>query len=211
MRRRRFLLHIPLIVILVLISIVLNGNALAYSTNNKFNDSHEMSQEEEKAFNGAQEYEDDSLGHLKDTFGYEEDTRGHEEDTKGHEVDTKGHEVEVPILYLFFWGILLLVMVIILIYFVVRYKHGQKGPIISLALFFVILVLAAYFLETTPILSKTFDSETLTFISKFHEDNKLGFLRFVYKFLLGIFLTLFAFLNMDRERFLFETEKNGEK
>lgn len=120
------------------------------------------------------------------------------------------HQEAVPLIYLLYWGILILVMVIILVYFVVRYKRGQNSPLMSLALLLVFFVLTAHLIEITPIFSGRLDPATLEFVSEFHESPNLGFLRFLYKFLLGVFLTFFAFLNIDNKKFSAEEGKIGQ-
>jgi len=109
---------------------------------------------------------------------------------------------EVPLIYLFYWGILILVMVIILIYFVYRYKRHQSKPIIPLAVFLILFGLMIYILEIiAPTFSGKFDLSTLRIVHEFHESPSLGFMRFIYKFILGIFMAFFAFLNMDFTKF----------
>lgn len=119
---------------------------------------------------------------------------------KGH-ID-KDHQAEVPLAYLFYWGILILVMVIILIYFVYRRKNKGAKPIIPLAVFLVLFALSIYIIEIiTPAFAGRLDMKALKIVYEFHESPNLGFLRFIYKFALGIFMTLFAFLNMNRKKF----------
>lgn len=109
---------------------------------------------------------------------------------------------EMPLVYLFYWGILILIMVIILIYFVYRFKRKQQRPIIPLAVFFVLFAISIYVLEImAPIFTGRFDPASFRVVNEFHEGTNLGFLRFLYKFLLGIFMTFFAFLNLDRKRY----------
>ncbi|MGA1790323.1 MAG: hypothetical protein ACMUIM_02465 [bacterium] len=114
------------------------------------------------------------------------------------------HEIPsgMPLVYLFYWGILILIMVIILIYFVYRFKKKQTRPIIPLAVFFVLFAIAIYVLEImAPTFTGRFDPVSLRVVNGFHEGTNLGFLRFLYKFLLGIFMTFFAFFNLDRKRY----------
>lgn len=125
--------------------------------------------------------------------------------------DARQHQEATPLIYLFYWGILILVMVVILVYFVIRYKRGQEKPVISLGVALVIFVLTAYLIEITPIFSGRFDPDTFKFVHEFHESPNLGFLRFMYKFLLGIFLTFFAFLNMNRKKFHMKLEARDRK
>jgi hypothetical protein len=115
----------------------------------------------------------------------------------------------MPLVYLFYWGILILIMVIILIYFVYRFKKKQARPIIPLAVFLVLFALSIYALEIiAPTFTGRFDPGSLRVVHEFHEGTNMGFLRFLYKFLLGIFMTVFAFLNLDRKRY--NSTKNKE-
>ena len=159
------------------------------------------------------EHDDEEMSHQSEEIHHEE---AHHEMVHSHSEMAAEHETshsvaahsddalptEAPLIYLFYWGILILIMVIILIYFVYRFKRRPKRPIIPLAVFLVIFVVAIYGLEIlTPTFSGKFDLATLRIIAEFHESANLGFMRFIYKFLLGIFLTIFAFLNMDRKRY----------
>jgi len=133
----------------------------------------------------------------------------HEKGTSEHETShgaaaltDQGLPADVPLIYLFYWGTLILVMVIILIYFVYRFKRKPGRPIISLAIFLVLFVVVIYGFEIlTPVFSGRFDLTTSKIVHEFHESANLGFMRFLYKFLLGVFLTVFAFLNLDRKRY----------
>jgi hypothetical protein len=138
----------------------------------------------------------------------------------GHEISHKAkdhmdhdHQEEIPLAYLFYWGILILVMVIILIYFVSRHKNKHSEPMIPLAVFLVLFALSIYILEIiSPVFSGRFDTETLRIVHEFHEAPDLGFLRFFYKFILGIFMTVFAFLNLNRKGLNQKTMDNkGER
>lgn len=138
---------------------------------------------------------------------FDKDT-GHKTSHEAKDHMDKDHQEEVPLPYLFYWGILILVMVIILIYFVYRHKNKESKPMIPLAIFLVLFALSIYIIEIiTPAFSGRFDVEALKIVHQFHEAPELGFLRFLYKFILGIFMTFFAFLNLDRKDF---NQKNME-
>ncbi len=128
-----------------------------------------------------------------------EDTGPH----KSHEGEhDQGDSTEIPLVYFFYWGILILAMGIILIYFVYRFKHSQTNPMVPLAVFLVLFAMSVYLFEIiVPTFSGRFDPAALRVIHEFHEGANLGFLRFIYKFLLGIFMALFAFLNLDHKKF----------
>lgn len=156
---------------------------------------------------GQYEYE----ANIQHGGGYDKNVHSHDlsvNATEKHDLSHTGdgHEEmagleDMPISYVAYWTVLIFVMIILLIYFVYRFKHGQEKPIISLAIFFIVFILVAYFFETTPIFTGRFDPKNYISIHDFHEGNNLGFLRFVYKFILGLFLTLFAFLNFNRKKF----------
>ena len=167
----------------------------------------------------AEEHFEKETGH--ESYGVEEYTHHEEESLNGektgehpgidagHEANhvAEGgtghdHQAEVPLVYLFYWGILILVMVIILIYFVYRQKNKKLKPMIPLAVFLVLFAVAIYVIEIiTPAFSGRFDPKTLKIIHEFHEASDIGFLRFIYKFILGILMTFFAFLNLNRNDF----------
>jgi len=132
--------------------------------------------------------------------GESEDAHGMPAGDGGH-----GHQAQagpVPLVYLLYWGLLILIMVIILIYFVYRVKRTQSRPLVPLAVFLVLFAVLIYIIEIlAPAFSGIFDPAAMRVVHQFHEEYGLGFLRFFYKFLLGIFLTIFAWLNLDRERY----------
>lgn len=199
MRRNQIALYILIQVFLALCLLVLSIGAQAFSPN------HALTQTEESGRHelAHETHETDAHGHHGDI----DKDAGHQKNHEGGKDQGHNHKEDIPMAYLFYWGILILVMVIILVYFVFRYKSGQLRPMTPLAVFLVFSVLIAYLIEITPVFSGRFDQVTFGFTHGFHERPNLGFLRFVYKFLLGIFLTFFAFLNMDKERFGLELKK----
>jgi hypothetical protein len=187
MKQRDIIFYLFLQIALALAFLTLSMNARASLKTETYGAEGHSHQEEE-----AHHSEENGEHFGKDT--------GHEtsHETKDH-MD-HDHQAEVPLAYLFYWGILILVMVIILIYFVYRRKNKDLKPMIPLAVFLVLFALAIYIIEIiTPAFSGRFDLETLRVIHEYHEAPDLGFLRFIYKFILGIFMTIFAFLNMDRK------------
>ncbi|MBN2372603.1 hypothetical protein JXL19_02290 [bacterium] len=156
-------------------------------------------------------YEEHGMAVQEHHKDIDKDMEGHKdnelEGSEGFKEHGHSGEEEVPIFYLLYWGVLIFMMVIILIYFVSRFKSRQLRPMVTLAVFLVIFVLSAYLIEMTPVFSGRFDPVSSQFVKGFHEKPNLGFLRFVYKFFLGIFLTFFAFLNMDRKRFYLGLDK----
>ncbi|MGA1795247.1 MAG: hypothetical protein ACMUIL_05230 [bacterium] len=116
-----------------------------------------------------------------------------------------GHEAEagtVPLVYLLYWGLLILIMVVLLIYFVYRVKRSQSRSFVALAAFLTLFAVSVYLIEIfVPAFSGRFDPGAMRVIHEFHEGNGLGFLRFFYKFLLGILLSIFALLNVDSKKY----------
>lgn len=190
MRQRIFIFYLFLQIALALIFLALSMSVQASSKSHLHNQAVESGHQE--IFSGAEE----------DAHQGEEVNHGerHEASHEAKDHMDKDHEAEVPLVYLFYWGILILVMVIILIYFVYRRKHKHLTPMIPLAVFLVLFALSIYIIEIiTPVFSGRFDLKTLRIVYEFHEAPNLGFLRFIYKFILGIFMTFFAFLNLDRK------------
>lgn len=129
-----------------------------------------------------------------------EDAHGTSAGDGGH-----GHEAEaatVPLVYLLYWGLLILIMVIILIYFVYRVKRTQSRSFVALAVFLALFAVSVYLIEIfVPVFSGRFDPGAMRVVHEFHEGNGLGSLRFFYKFLLGVLLSIFALLNLDRKKY----------
>ncbi|MGA1839134.1 MAG: hypothetical protein ACMUIU_00785 [bacterium] len=232
MKKRDIIFYLFLQIILALALLMLSMNAQASSNTHRHNEAVESGHHEfisgaeeqvheKEVLHGERAGEDFEEDTAHETHGveehphhgeesrYGEETEEHIGKDEGHEAnhETKGHsdhdhQAEVPLVYLFYWGILILVMVIILIYFVYRRKNKKLKPMIPLAVFLVLFAIAIYVLEIiTPAFSGRFDPKTLTIIHDFHEAPDIGFLRFIYKFILGILMTLFAFLNLDRNEF----------
>lgn len=156
------------------------------------------------------EHIEKEVGH-RDEHSYHagDEGRRHAEsgDTHGIPIGDGGHgyQVEagtVPLVYLLYWGLLILIMVVILIYFVYRVKRTQSRPFVALAVFLALFAVSVYLIEIlVPAFSGRFDPSAMKVIHEFHEGTDLGFLRFFYKFILGIFLSIFALLNLDRKKY----------
>ncbi|MGA1863618.1 MAG: hypothetical protein ACMUHX_01000 [bacterium] len=205
-------------------------NEAVESGHHEFISGAEEQVHEEEVLHGERAGEDFEKDTVNETHGveehhyYEEESHygeesleplgrdtGHEETHKAEGDTDHAHEAEVPLVYLFYWGILILVMVIILIYFVYRRKNKRLKPMVPLAVFLVLFAIAIYFLEIiTPAFSGRLDPKTLKIIHDFHEAPDIGFLRFIYKFILGILMTFFAFLNLDRNEFNKESMEDQE-
>jgi hypothetical protein len=156
----------------------------------------------EELNNGKELQQGKELHHGKEIREHIDKEVGHDTSHEAKDHTDLDHQADVPLVYLFYWGILILVMVIILIYFVYAYKSHRTKPVIPLAVFLILFGLSIYILEIiTTTFSGKFDLSTLRIIHEFHEGPDLGFLRFIYKFILGIFMTFFAFLNLDRKKF----------
>ena len=190
--------------ILLNLILILGLLACSVAVHASSSDVHDVRLPEGSSYHGSEHNEHEMDGIPQ----HVEDPEAHTREDIGHHIahergGAPGHidKEEFPLAYLFYWGILILSMVVILIYFVYRYKRKHDRPLFPLAIFLILFGVSIYMIEVSPLFSGRFDPVQMKFVHGFHEGTNLVSMRFFYKFFLGIFLTFFAFLNLDHRKF----------
>ncbi len=106
------------------------------------------------------------------------------------------HQAEPPVLYFAHWILLAVALLIVVTVTIRIYKKKSEHQGLLLAGLFVLVGAAIYFLDQLPALHGYFDLATHQFLPGYHEPPQFGFAKFVYKMVLGAFLTTYAFLGM---------------
>ncbi|MGA1874030.1 MAG: hypothetical protein ACMUIA_00310 [bacterium] len=99
----------------------------------------------------------------------------------------------VPMTYRVYWIGLIILAVLILGYFLIMYKKERIRLFPSLTVLLFLLAIFLYILEQLPFFAGYFEPAR-GFIPGYHEPNTIGFLRFLYKLLLGIGLCAYGFV-----------------
>ena len=108
------------------------------------------------------------------------------------------HQAEIPSLYYIHWGLLGISFLIVSIITIRAYKSKSQHNNSILTGLFILVAVSLYSLDQLPALHGYFDATTHKFISGYHESSPIGFIKFIYKVALGIFMTVYAFLGMHK-------------
>lgn len=114
------------------------------------------------------------------------------------EIHAEPHKaVPVPKIYYFYWGVLLLTLLIVAGYFYRIYKELPQRETLTFAALLIICGLVLYLVEQMPSFAGYFDTGKKIFVEGYHEPVVMSFLRFIYKIVLGILFVVYAFLGME--------------
>ncbi|MCL6582475.1 MAG: hypothetical protein K6U11_02440 [bacterium] len=105
------------------------------------------------------------------------------------------HSTSIPVLYKLYWIGLIIMVVLMVGYFFFLHPKEKYQFIKPLTIIFILLALSLYLIEQGRVFTGYFDpSAGGRFVSGYHENNEIGFLRFVYKLTLGMALWAFGFI-----------------
>jgi len=111
-----------------------------------------------------------------------------------HTADTEHPDsLSIPVTYKLYWIGLIFLVIFLLVYFLIMYKKEKFTSLKPLTIFLLLLALSLYLLEQGRIFTGYFDP-VKGFVSGFHEPNTIGFLRFLYKLIAGVALSMYGFI-----------------
>jgi uncharacterized membrane protein len=120
-----------------------------------------------------------------------------------HSASVSGHgdNIPIPFMYKLYWIGLISMMILIMLYFFLFYRKENYQSLKSLTILLILLAFSLYLLEQGRVFTGYFDPVRHVFVSGYHEANNMGFLRFIYKLVLGIALCGYGFSNfLSRQR-----------
>lgn len=104
------------------------------------------------------------------------------------EIHAEPHAVvPTPKMYYFYWTILGITLLTIVTYFYKIHRELPQHETKTLAIILVILGMTLYFLDQLPS------------VATYHEPTVIGLIKFVYRMVLGILFTVYAFFGIHEE------------
>jgi len=105
------------------------------------------------------------------------------------------HHSPPPSIYYLYWMFLGLTFVIVCFYCLWVYKKGKpEHEGLSLSIILVSLVIILYAMNQFPELQRHFDSASRQFVNGYYESTTAGFVKFIYKIMLGILLMIYGLM-----------------
>ncbi len=108
------------------------------------------------------------------------------------------HAGNAPVVYYANWVLIAVTFIITCFYCLAVYKWGKpKHEGLLLAMFLVLLVIAIYGTAQFPQVQRHFDPTAHKFVDGYHESSIVGFIKFIYKFALGICLMIYGLIGRE--------------